>query len=252
MSGYPLRCENLCKKFGGVVALDQVSINFSGNCITAIVGPNGAGKSTLLDVLSGMCQPDAGRSYMAEQEITGLAAYKVANLGLIRSFQELRLIKNMSLLENLLLASRHQKGERFFYAFLRWLWLQQEKDHTGQALLWLDKLGITRQCAAMLAGELSYGQQKLLSLACCLVNEGPIVFLDEPFAGVHPEIKMTLLDLMRTLKKTGRLVIFIEHDLDVVRTVADEVIVMDSGRVIAKGNPTAVLKQPDVLEAYVN
>ena len=150
-----------------------------------------------------------------------------------------------------MLVCRNQKGEHFFSAFFRWLWKKQERVNTEKALSWLEKVGLDCNCAAMKAGELSYGQQKLLSLACCLINEGSIVFLDEPFAGVHPKIKMTISDIIRSLKKSGKLVVFIEHDLDVVRKLAEEVIVMDSGRIIARGDTIDVLNRANVLEAYV-
>jgi neutral amino acid transport system ATP-binding protein len=245
-----LGCEGLSKSFDGTQALQDVRLEFPATGIVAIIGPNGAGKTTLLNVLTGFLRADAGRFFLGERQLTGLAPHRIARLGIARTFQDLRLISQVAVLENVLLARPNQKGERLLPALLRFGVAQEEAKNRDQAMRWLRFVGL-EQKANEAAGELSYGQQKLLTLACCLASEGRILLLDEPVAGVHPDMVSQILDLLRRLRDQGRLVVFIEHDIAAVRQVADLVIVMDEGRIIAQGRPNDVLERPEIMEAYV-
>ncbi len=245
-----LRCEGLSKSFGGTQALRDVRLEFPSTGIMAIIGPNGAGKTTLLNVLTGFVRADAGQSFLGERELTHLPPYKISRLGIARTFQDLRLISQVPVLENVLLAGPNQKGERLLPALLRYGVAREEARNRDEAMRWLRFVGL-KEKAHEAAGELSYGQQKLLTLACCLAAEGRILLLDEPVAGVHPEMSSKILDMLRQLRKQGRLVVFIEHDIVAVRQVADMVIVMDEGRIIAQGKPNEVLERPEIIEAYV-
>jgi len=245
-----LGCEGLSKSFDGTQALQDVRLEFPATGIVALIGPNGAGKTTLLNVLTGFLRPDAGRFFLGERELTGLAPHRIARLGIARTFQDLRLISQVPVLENVLLARPNQKGERLLPALLRFGVAQEESRNREQAMRWLRFVGLDQK-ASEAAGELSYGQQKLLTLACCLASEGRILLLDEPVAGVHPDMVSQILDLLRQLRDQGRLVVFIEHDIAAVRHVADLVIVMDEGRIIAQGRPGEVLERPEIMEAYV-
>ena len=245
-----LRCEGLRKAFDGTRALAGVSLEFPSSGIIAIIGPNGAGKTTLLNVLTGFIRPDEGRFFLGERELRGMALHKIARHGIARTFQDLRLISEVPVLENVLLARPNQKGERLLPALLRFGVAAEEAQNREESMRWLRFVGLD-SAANELAGELSYGQQMLLTLACCLATDARILLLDEPVAGVHPEMASRILGLLSQLREQEKLVVFIEHDIAAVRQVADVVIVMDEGRIIAQGAPAEVLERPEIMEAYV-
>lgn len=245
-----LRCSKSSKCFGGIRALREVDIQFPPSGIVAIIGPNGAGKTTLLNVLTGFLRPDAGRCFLGEQDITDLPPHKIVCHGISRTFQSLRLIQQVSVLENVLLARPRQCGENLFSALFRFGVVAEEAKNREEALRFLRFAGLEEK-SSELAGELSYGQQKLLALACCLATGAQILLLDEPVAGVHPEMVSNILGLLQQLRENGKLVVFIEHDIEAVREVADLVIVMDEGKVIAQGPPHEVLARPEIMEAYL-
>lgn len=245
-----IHCCGLSKSFDGLCALRDVNLKFPSSGIVAIVGPNGAGKTTLLNIFTGFLRPDAGRCFLGDCEITGLAPHRIAQLGVARTFQDLRLIQQVSVLENLMLARPDQRGERLLYALLRFGVAKEEAGNREAALRLVRLVGL-EQKASEPAGELSYGEQKLLTLACCLATEARILLLDEPVAGVHPAMAARILELLRQLREQAKLIIFIEHDIGAVRQVADHVIVMDEGRVIAEGPPSDVLERPEILEAHL-
>lgn len=244
------RCDGLCKSFDGIHALASVHLQFPPSGIVAVIGPNGAGKTTLLNILTGFLCPEAGHCFLGNREITALSPHRIAQLGVARTFQDLRLILQTSALENVLLARPCQKGERMLAALLRFGVAEEEARNREEALRLLRFVGLAEK-ADDLAGELSYGQQKLLTLACCLATEARILLLDEPVAGVHPEMISHILGLLRKLRDDGKLVVFIEHDIGAVRQVADRVVVMDEGKVIAQGTPHEVLERPEIMEAYL-
>jgi ABC-type branched-subunit amino acid transport system ATPase component len=245
-----LRCEGLNKSFDGTCALRDVHLEFPSSGIVAIIGPNGAGKTTMLNVITGCFRADAGRVFLGEWELTRLAPHRIARLGIARTFQDLRLITLVPVLENVMLARQSQKGERLWHALFRFGVAAQEARNREEALRWLRFVGLG-ETEHEAAGELSYGQQKLLTLACCLATESRILLLDEPVAGVHPNMIDKILGLLRELKGMGKLVVFVEHDIAAVRQVADQVVVMDEGRIIAHGQPKEVLERPEIMEAYV-
>lgn len=245
-----LRCEGLSKSFNGVRALAGLDLAFASEGITAIIGPNGAGKTTLLNILTGFLHPDVGRVLLGLREITSLAPHQISRLGVARTFQDLRLVFQVAVLENVMLARPNQAGERLLRALFRVGVGAEEAGNREYAMRLLEFVGLEGK-SNDLVGELSYGQQKLLSLACCLATEAQILLLDEPVAGVHPRMIEEILRLLRKLRSDGKQVIFIEHDISAVREIADTVIVMDHGSVIAKGTPREVLERPDIMEAYL-
>jgi ABC-type branched-subunit amino acid transport system ATPase component len=245
-----LRCEHLSKSFGGTRALADVSLEFPSSGVIAIIGPNGAGKTTLLHTLTGFLRPDHGRVLLDNSDLTRQPPHRIARLGIARTFQDLRLISQVTVLENVLLARPNQKGERLLPALFRFGVGKEEESNREAAFKLLYFVGLKDQ-AGELAGELSYGQQKLLTLACCLATEAKILLLDEPVAGVHPEMASKILGLLARLRDQGKLIVFIEHDIAAVRQIADQVIVMDEGKIIAQGNPAEVLERPEIIEAYV-
>jgi ABC-type branched-subunit amino acid transport system ATPase component len=245
-----LRFRGLAKSFDGVCALVEVSAQLPSGGIIAIVGPNGAGKTTLLNILTGFIRPDAGECSLDDHDITGLAPHRIARLGIARTFQDLRLMQQASVIENVMLARPKQRGESLLGALFRVGVGAEEGTNRLAATRLLRFVGLADK-ADDLAGELSYGEQKLLTLACCLATEARILLLDEPVAGVHPELAGKILGLLQQLRSDDRLIVFIDHDLAAVRRVADRVIVMDEGRIIADGPPAEVLERPDIMEAYV-
>jgi ABC-type branched-subunit amino acid transport system ATPase component len=245
-----LSSRDLCKSFAGSHALIDVCFELPSSGIIAIIGPNGAGKTTLLNILTGFLSPSAGHCWLGEQEITYLPPHRIVQLGVARTFQDLRIIEQISILENVLLARPHQKGELLIPAILRLGVPKQEKRNHQEALRLLNFVGLEAM-AFKLAGELSYGQQKLLSLACCLATEAQVLLLDEPVAGVNPEMIAHILTLLRQLREDGKLIIFIEHDINSVRQVADIVMVMDAGKIIALGPPQEILECSEIIEVYL-
>jgi ABC-type branched-subunit amino acid transport system ATPase component len=244
------RCGNLSKSFDGVHAVDGVTVEFPTSGITAIIGPNGAGKTTLLNVLTGFLRPDAGHCFLGAHKTSHLPAHRIARLGVARTFQDLRLINQVSVLENVLLARPNQRGERLVPALFRFGVAAEEERNHDEAMRLLDFVGLAKQ-ARESARELSYGQQKLLALACCLATDARLLLLDEPVAGVAPEMSSRILELLQKLRNDGKLIVFIEHDIEAVRRVADLVIVMDDGKVIAQGPASDVLERPAIMEAYL-
>ena len=246
-----LRCKQLAKSFGGVRALDGVDLTFEPGELTAIIGPNGAGKTTLINVATGFLRADEGRCLYGNEVISGLSPERVVATGVVRTFQGIRLVSRDTALENVLLARPEQRGERASWAVLRRSRVRNEElRHRKVATRFLDAVGLG-DVVHRLASELSIGQQKLLSLACCLATEANVFLLDEPVSGVAPALVVKILDLLQRIADEGRTVVFVEHDLAAVRRTARRVVVMDEGRVLADGPTAAVLEMPEVLEAYV-
>jgi ABC-type branched-subunit amino acid transport system ATPase component len=245
-----LRCDGLQKTFDGTRALAGVSVDFPAKGVTAVIGPNGAGKTTLINVLTGFLRPDSGRCFLGGSEITRMAPYRISFLGLARTFQDLHLIQRTTVLDNVMLARPNQRGERLFFALSRFGVRAEEARNHEEAMRLLKFVGLEEK-ALGLAGELSYGEQKLLTLACCLATDADILLLDEPLSGVHPEMAWRILGMLRKLRDDEKVIVFIEHDISAVRQIADLVIVMDEGKVIAQGDPQEVLKRPEIMEAYL-
>jgi branched-chain amino acid transport system ATP-binding protein len=245
-----LRCNRLNKSFDGVRALADLDLTFPSTGIAAIIGPNGAGKTTLLNVITGFQRPQSGQCFLGQSEITRLSPHQIARLGVARTFQDLRLILQVPVIDNVMLARPRQGGERLLGALLRIGLAKEEAQNYQEAMRLLRRVGLANK-RNELVDELSYGQQKLVTLACCLATEASILLLDEPVAGVHPEMASQILALLAELRELGKLIIFVEHDITAVRRIADSVIVMDKGHVIAQGAPTEVLERREIMEAYL-
>lgn len=246
---YKLRCEALTLQFDGVCALRDVSLDFPENSITAIIGPNGAGKTTLLHVLSGFLRPKSGHTFVGSTDVSRLAPHRITQLGMARTFQDLRLMFQASVLENVLLARPHQRGEQLRWAFLPASYRDTECQNLVYATRILEQVGLADKLEDS-AGSLSYGQQKLLSLACCVATESAVLLLDEPVAGVDVRMKSEILRIIADLKSKGHTIVFVEHDISAVRQIADHLVVMDEGSIVAEGNPAQVLARPQLMEVY--
>ena len=244
-----LSCRRLSKAFGGSKVVADLTVDFPLSRVTAIIGPNGAGKTTLLNMISGFVRPDAGEITFRGRNITRLAPHEIARLGISRMFQELRIIHRVSVIENVVLAAEEPKSERLLPALLCPA-RDHERQRYEQAREILNDVGLSEEAGAP-AGALSYGQRKLLTLACCIATQPRLFLLDEPFAGLHPDAVHHIAGVLRRLTLETRTIVFVEHDLAAVRQLAEYLVVMDNGRVIADGVPEEVLVREEILRAYV-
>ena len=221
--------KDVCKSFGGVFAVNHCSMKIKEGIITSIIGPNGAGKTTLFNLICGVIPLDKGEVFLNETDLTSRRVHNIARSGISRTFQHAKLFKNLTVKQNLLLA----------------------KDCSDREMKnVLKKVHFDRDIST-LASELSYGQMRLVEIARALLFPHNILMLDEPTAGVNPKVRQELKVILRDLKKAGNTVVLIEHDMEFVMSVSDEVIVMAEGSVLARGSPSKVQKDKRVLEAYL-
>ncbi len=245
-----LVADGVQRQFGGLKAVDVDHFELQRGSITALIGPNGAGKTTFFNLLTGFDRPNQGEWTFDGRSLAGMAPYKVARTGMVRTFQLTKALSKMTVIENMLLGAPQQKGENFFKGLIPGLWRSQENANTARAeeLLAHFKLDAKRED---FAGSLSGGQRKLLEMARALMVKPNLVMLDEPMAGVNPALKQSLLDHIRELREAGMTVLFVEHDMDMVRDVSDWVVVMAQGRIIAEGPPREIMQQQAVIDAYL-
>jgi len=239
------------KAFGGIHAVDGCSLRVSPRSITGLIGPNGAGKSTLFNLVAGLYQPNGGEIWFDGRRIDGLPPYVIVRLGLTKTWQIPHELRNLTVLENLVLAAKSNAGEHLVNLFLRpQLVRKDEKRWRARAR---EVLGLTQLdgVANDFAKTLSGGQRKLLELARALVSEPSIILLDEPVAGVNPTLAKSLMDLIEKLRREGKTFFLIEHDMNVVMNRCDRVIVMHQGRTIAEGTPASIKADPAVIESYL-
>src|SRR5690606_15718504 len=242
--------DRVVRRFGGLVAVDLAHLEVQRGSITALIGPNGAGKTTLFNVLTGFDHPQSGTWTFNGQPAHGRRAHQVARLGMVRTFQLTKALARLTVIDNMRLAATSQAGENFFVGLLPFLWRQEEREITARAdelLRWF-KLDHLRDD---FAGSLSGGQRKLLEMARALMVRPELILLDEPMAGVNPALTQSLLDHVRQFREDGMTVLFIEHDMDMVREISDWVVVMGEGAVIAEGTPEQVMADPRVIDAYL-
>ena len=245
-----LVADNVSRQFGGLTAVNVAHLEIPRGKITALIGPNGAGKTTLFNLLTGFDKPTTGTWTFEGKDLAGLASYKVARLGMVRTFQLTKALSMLSVIENMRLGAQKQPGERFLAAMFRPLWSGFESRITERAedLLKRFKLDAKRDDYA---AALSGGQRKLLEMARALMAEPKLVMLDEPMAGVNPALTQSLLDHIKDLKSNGTTVLFVEHDMHMVRHISDWVVVMAEGKIVAEGPPAVVMKDQAVIDAYL-
>jgi ABC-type branched-subunit amino acid transport system ATPase component len=246
-----LDVRHVSKRFGGVAALDDCSLSLSRGEVTGLIGPNGAGKTTLLNVISGLVNCDTGKVHFDGREITTLPMHRVASLGLVRTFQIVRELSGLTVLENLLLAPGHQRGEAIAGTlFSRAAVRQQEQDNAIKARAILKRIGLWK-LADHSASALSGGQKKLLELARVLLLEPTLVLLDEPAAGVAPPLLKDIIALIRELKADGISFGIVEHDMHLIGEICDRVHVLAEGKTLTSGSFAEVTADSRVIDAYL-
>jgi branched-chain amino acid transport system ATP-binding protein len=245
-----LVADHVKKTFGGLTAVDVEHLEIPKNAITALIGPNGAGKTTLFNLLTGFDTPDTGTWTLMGNSLSGVPSFKVAKMGQVRTFQLTKALGLLTVLENMKLGAKDQKGESLLSALLPGLWRKQDKEIEQKALELLTRFKLDTKKSDF-AASLSGGQRKLLEMARALMTDPVLVMLDEPMAGVNPALTQSLLDHVLNLKKEGMTVLFVEHDMHMVRHIADWVVVMAEGKIVAEGPPDTVMKEKAVIDAYL-
>ncbi|MDB9313074.1 ABC transporter ATP-binding protein [Spirulina sp. CS-785/01] len=250
-SEFLLSATGLSKSFGGLKAVDNVSIEVPPGSITGLIGPNGAGKTTLFNLLSNFLQPDQGRVIFNNRPISQLPPHKTAEQGLVRTFQVARVLSKMSVLENMIFAAQRQRGENFWISLFQPHIVQREESRLRrQALEILDSVGLAEK-AEDYAGALSGGQRKLLEIARVLMTNPKLILLDEPAAGVNPTLINQISEHISRWNREGLTFLIIEHNMDVVMSLCDRVWVLADGANLAAGTPQEIQTNEQVLEAYL-
>ena len=242
--------DDVSRTFGGLKAVDVKHLEIPRGAITALIGPNGAGKTTLFNLMTGFDTPDTGTWSFSGENLAGVPAFKVAQMGQVRTFQLTKALSLLTVLDNMKLGAKKQKGEKILQSLFPFLWKSQDDEIEQRALELLERFKLVK-LKDEFAASLSGGQRKLLEMARALMSEPTLVMLDEPMAGVNPALTESLLGHILDLKAQGMTVLFVEHDMHMVRHIADWVVVMAEGAVIAEGPPDTVMKNPAVIDAYL-
>jgi len=246
-----LKIKNLKKYFGGVKAIDGCSFEVQPEKITALIGPNGSGKTTVFNLISGILKTDTGKIFFKPEkewvEINNKSIEFISNLGISRVFQQTKLFDNLTVKENLLLAFDNE-DTKLFKNFFNLNKITKEKEGKIKGML---RLVDMEKFENNLARNLSYGQKRLIELVRAILNPHKLLMLDEPMAGVNPRLRKKITEILLKLKEKGETILLIEHDMNFTLEVADWVIVMEKGRVIAEGKPEEIRNNPRVLEAYL-
>jgi branched-chain amino acid transport system ATP-binding protein len=258
-----LKVDNISRNFGGIQAVNVEHLEVQRGAITALIGPNGAGKTTFFNLITGFDRPTSARGRFTPKSADGYAdwsfngrslettgAAKVAQSGMVRTFQLTKALSKMTVLDNMLLGAKDQTGERFFTAFVKPLWAAREKEIRAKAEDLLARFKLIEKIDDY-AGSLSGGQRKLLEMARALMSDPAMIMLDEPMAGVNPALTQSLLGHIQSLRDDGTTVLFVEHDMHVVSFISDWVVVMAEGSIVAEGTPKNVMKNTAVIDAYL-
>lgn len=229
-----LEARNVTKQFGGVVALDALSLSVARNTILGLIGPNGSGKTTFVNLATGFCEANQGDLLLNGKRISGLKPHEIARLGIARTFQDAKVFKKMTLVENVLVASPHGIGK-------------QSLEKARDLLKFVELFDLRNEYA----GNLSYGQQKLLEFARVLMLDPELILLDEPTAGINPALIEKMLQHFRVLHEQGKTLVVVEHNIPVVDAVCEKAIVLDHGKKIAEGTPEEIQRNKIVQDAYL-
>ena len=251
MSNNLISVNNLKKSFGGLKAVDVQELSFKEGEITSIIGPNGAGKTTFFDLISGFQDADSGSIFLKDKDISNAQPYKIARMGMVRTFQLTKVFDRMTVMENLLFSGSNIKNDSFLRSFIK---LNSQKLYESnlreKANEIMNDLNIGHM-ANSYARELSGGQKKLLELARSIINEPEILLLDEPLAGVNPKLAEDILSLITKLSDSGITIIMVEHNIEAVMKISERIVVLAEGSLIADGIPNEIRTDNNVIEAYL-
>jgi len=247
-----LTADNSVMQFGGVTAVNDLNIEVEKGKIVALIGPNGAGKTTAFNVITGVYQPTKGSVYFNGEKITGLSPDKITNKGIARTFQNIRLFKNLTVLDNILIANHLHVKSNFLSYTTRMPWSKnEEKSMRNKSEMLLEKLGLL-SLKSEIAHSLPYGEQRKLEIARALATDAKLLLLDEPAAGMNPSETMQLSNFIHTIRDEFELTIFmIEHHMDLVMEISDKIYVLDFGQLIAQGTADEIKNNKRVIEAYL-
>jgi branched-chain amino acid transport system ATP-binding protein len=248
-----LKVDTIVRQFGGMTAVDVGHLEVQRGMITALIGPNGAGKTTFFNLITGFDKPTSGRAAhwsFDGRQLDKTSASSVAKAGMVRTFQLTKSLNRMTVMDNMMLGAQGQRGETLLASMLRPLWGSQERAVEEKAKELLQRFSLLEKKDDF-AGSLSGGQRKLLEMARALMSDPKMVMLDEPMAGVNPALTQSLLGHIQSLRDDGMTVLFVEHDMHVVRHISDWVVVMAEGRIVAEGSADTVMSDPAVIDAYL-
>lgn len=247
-----LEIKSVTKNFGGVRAIDDFSVQIEPGKVHGLIGPNGAGKTTIFNNITGILTPDAGTIHYDSKEITGKKPHEIAQFGIGRTFQNIRLFSNLSVLQNVILASSMDAKYNFIDAFLRSpRYRRMEKAIIDKAMVLLESVGLENNCDEI-ASKLPYGHQRKLEIARAIALDPKLILLDEPAAGMNSDESAELVGFVREIKEKHQFtVLMIEHHMDVVTNLCDYVTVLNFGKTIASGTPAEVKSNEHVIEAYL-
>lgn len=251
-----LETEALTRAYGGVVAVNKVDFEVESGLITGLIGPNGAGKTTLFNNMTGLDIPSSGKVWFDNKEITGYPAHKICRMGIARTFQNIRLFKELTVVENVMIGRHFKTGKsetkgRFLNAVKSYVKLREEEEEIyGKALDWLNFFDMDAS-KNELAKNLPYGKQRELEIARALATDPRLLFLDEPAAGMNPQETDHLMSTIRKIRDLGITVVLIEHDMKLVMNICDTITVLNYGQKLAQGTPHEIKKNPSVIEAYL-
>ena len=248
-----LEVTKIERRFGGISAVDVDHLEVQRGIITALIGPNGAGKTTFFNLITGFDRPSSGReaSWAFEgRTLAKTSASSVAKSGMVRTFQLTKALNRMTVMDNMMLGAQKQSGENLAKSMFKPLWGRQEREIEAKAKELLNRFKLLEKKDDY-AGSLSGGQRKLLEMARALMSDPTMIMLDEPMAGVNPALTQSLLGHIQSLRDEGMTVLFVEHDMHVVRHISDWVVVMAEGRIVAEGSADTVMANPAVIDAYL-
>jgi branched-chain amino acid transport system ATP-binding protein len=247
-----LEAKSLTKNFGGLAAVSDVSLYLDENELVGLIGPNGAGKTTLFILLTGVYEPSEGAVTLGIERLNNLASYKIADLGLARTFQNIRLFTELTVLENILVAMNSKNNESFLSSVLRLPYLYKKEQKLRQKALNLLKIFALANKAEILSRNLSYGEQRRLEIVRALSRNPKILFLDEPAAGMNPQETVELTVLIKDIREKFKLtIVLIEHDMNLVMEICERIYVLEYGQMIAEGSPREIKSNKRVIEAYL-